>query len=375
MRSKPEVLVLTDWFVPGYKAGGPIQSVSKLVNELEDNIDFSVITGDRDLMEKTTYSGVPIDSWVGVSNHRRYYSSDRNLPHLMKSELEKPYDFVYMNSFFSSRFTIKPLFRLWKAKMLQKVVLAPRGMLGAGALSIKPLKKRVFITLFKMFGVDKKLRFHATDLSEAVDIQKVFGPRNNIIIVSNFPVQLSTNTKEVTPRKPLKLVYASRFSPKKNPLFILNLLPEIKGLDYQFALYGTVDDPIYFDKCRKMMEQDKHTRWHEALPPPDLYKILRQSHFFVLPTLNENFGHAIIEALAHGTPVIISDQTPWNDLETFGAGWVIPLSDKERWKKTIRLAADLSDGHYQQMCERAIEYVKRKFDFSNIKEQYLNLFH
>ena len=55
-------------------------------------------------------------------------------------------------------------------------------------------------------------------------------------------------------------------------------------------------------------------------------------------TSGENFGHAIIEALACGCPVIISDQTPWNDLESFGAGWVIPLDDEKRWKSVINMA-------------------------------------
>jgi glycosyltransferase involved in cell wall biosynthesis len=61
---------------------------------------------------------------------------------------------------------------------------------------------------------------------------------------------------------------------------------------------------------------------------------------FLLPTRGENFGHAIFDALEVGLPVLISDQTPWRDLERIGAGWSLPLADPDRFAATIdRLAA------------------------------------
>jgi glycosyltransferase involved in cell wall biosynthesis len=39
-----------------------------------------------------------------------------------------------------------------------------------------------------------------------------------------------------------------------------------------------------------------------------------------MPTLNENFGHSILESFCAGCPVIISDQTPWNGLQAIKVG-------------------------------------------------------
>jgi len=375
MGSKPKVLILTDWFVPGFKAGGPIQSVNNLVKALESKLDFSVITSDRDLLEKQAYPVIKSDLWLRSSDHRIYYASPEGLSSILKHELTgASHDWIYTNSFFSWRFTIKPLLLLWRHHALHKVILAPRGMLGAGALSVKPFKKKMFIQLFRLLGITKRIQFHATDASEAIAIQNAIGSEARITVISNFPVQISNQEKPGSARNPVKLVYASRLSPKKNPLYLLKILQDIKGLNYRLDLYGTVDDHAYFEKCQKLIEANDRMHWHPAVSPTELYAILRQADFFVLPTLNENFGHAIIEALAHGTPVIISDQTPWNDLESFGAGWVIPLSDATTWKKTLEQTAQLSERDYKRMSASAVEYVKRKFDFEEIRTQYLELF-
>ena len=58
-----------------------------------------------------------------------------------------------------------------------------------------------------------------------------------------------------------------------------------------------------------------------------LWKNLFEYHFFILPTLGENFGHVFIEALAAGCPLIISNRTPWLELEKKGIGWDIPLEN------------------------------------------------
>ena len=46
---------------------------------------------------------------------------------------------------------------------------------------------------------------------------------------------------------------------------------------------------------------------------------------FILPTYSENFGIAIAEALACGTPVITTQGTPWKELESYQCGWWIPI--------------------------------------------------
>ena len=62
---------------------------------------------------------------------------------------------------------------------------------------------------------------------------------------------------------------------------------------------------------------------------------LSESHFFVLPTLNENFGYVFIEALAAGCPLLVSENTVWKDIEQRGVGWQIPLKRTDLWVDQI----------------------------------------
>ena len=41
---KKKILVFIDWYLPGYRAGGPIQSIANLVNHLDDELDISIVT-------------------------------------------------------------------------------------------------------------------------------------------------------------------------------------------------------------------------------------------------------------------------------------------------------------------------------------------
>jgi glycosyltransferase involved in cell wall biosynthesis len=61
----------------------------------------------------------------------------------------------------------------------------------------------------------------------------------------------------------------------------------------------------------------------------DALKIVSANHFFAMPTLNENFGYVFIEALAAGCPLLISDRTVWDDIESHNSGWRIPLEAPE----------------------------------------------
>ena len=66
-----------------------------------------------------------------------------------------------------------------------------------------------------------------------------------------------------------------------------------------------------------------------------LQEILKDQHILLLPTLNENFGHVIIESFQHGCPVIISDNTPWRQLKSKKIGYDINLDKKDNYIKAI----------------------------------------
>ena len=372
MLSKPKVLILSDWFEPGYLAGGPIRSVSNLLALCKHEIDFSVFTSDRDFSSDTPYDGIELDKWLDKDRYRIIYTSPQSRGSVLTDILEQEdFDRFYFNSFFSKDFTVKPLMVLRKARCLDRVVVAPRGMLGEGALSLKSTKKRLFIALFKLFRMDKRIVFHSTASSESDSIKGVFNGAR-IAEIGNVPQIPDRVIKTGDPIKRL-FVFTSRISPKKNLHFLLSSWNAI-NLTSELKVFGTQEDPMYLEQCRELAEGNASIQLNDAIPPNEIQSLLEEADFFVLPTLNENFGHSIIEALLKGCPVIISDQTPWNDLEEYGAGWVIQLDQFDQWRRVLVEASEMDKERYSEMSKRAQEYVRQKFDFDDLRRQYLKLF-
>ena len=182
------ILVLIDWYLPGYKAGGPITSVSNLIKALNSKFDFSVITRDTDYCESTPYGNVESDTWiVGNDGLRSYYfSSDKlNVLSLLKVLRNERFDYLYINSIYSKYFTIVPLLFLKSAKY--NIIVAPRGMLSEGAKNVKSFKKRMFFKIGKLIRLFNGVVFQASTEEERKQIQFIFGANVNIKVAPNIP--------------------------------------------------------------------------------------------------------------------------------------------------------------------------------------------
>jgi len=288
-------------------------------------------------------------------------------------------DIVYLNSMFSLRYTLLLLYVLNKMGYANKIIIAPRGMLHAGAMCYKFLKKRAFLFLFSSFNLQKTILFHATDEQEAQDIKKYFGQKSRVLVVGNIPFidssPLQIRHKE---KKSVNCVYASRLHPKKNLHFALEVLKDIpEDANVQFDIYGPVDDEKYVLQCLNTasdLPANVMVRFCRPLQHADLLRKLKEYHLFFLPTRGENFGHAIFEALSVGCPVLISDQTPWTNIEDHSAGWSLPLKDKQHFAEKVKMVCDMDAEAHLAMASNARQYAHTYYNNLNFKEQYGELF-
>jgi glycosyltransferase involved in cell wall biosynthesis len=379
--NKKKILLFTDWYEPGYKAGGPIQSCKNIVDLLKCDVDFFIVTSDRDLGDATAYKGIQTDEWIKKDGVNIYYNSPGRPTAKSIRELlhEINPDVVYLNSMFSFRYTLVPLWAIRKSGFRGKVVLAPRGMLQAGALKTKKLKKRIFLWLFPFSGIEKKIFFHATDSQETKDIRRFFRRPAGITLVPNVPN--FDNSGWLARRKDsalLKVVFISRIHPKKNLEYALHVLGQMRAeCCVLFNIYGFTDDPGYFEKCRSIASKlDKNVTvdFKGPLHPDETFSVLRDHHLFFLPTKGENFGHAIFEALASGCPVLISDQTPWEKLAAANAGWSVSLSEPHEFRKRIEEMYLLDNVSMNEKSRAAYEYAKNYVSSANLKDGYSKLF-
>jgi glycosyltransferase involved in cell wall biosynthesis len=334
-----------------------------LVQALCHKFDFRILTSDTDYGAAGPYAGIPANVWVPQPGCQVWYcardaQSYRHVRTLLAAE---PWDVLYLNSIFSLRYTIFPL---WIARATfpdRRVVLAPRGMLHAGALALKPTKKRIFLKALRWMGLHKQIWFHATDAQEVADIQRVFGTQVKILEASNLPQQLHAPEPLIDKRPgTLRMVYLSRISAKKGVLELLQALRH-QTADIELGIYGPDEEPGYWARCEAaiaVLPANVRVEKHPALPPPEVAARLGSYHVFVMPTRGENFGHAIFEALAAGRPVVISDQTPWTGLESASAGAAIPLAETQAWVDAIGRFAAMAQGEWEAYAKGAYAYAR-----------------
>ena len=381
-QKKATILILTDWFHPGYKAGGPIRSIVNLVNLLAGEYEIYILTSDRDHGDNTKYTGLLIDEWIDYKNIAKVkYLSVENQSYInIKKILQeiKP-DFLYLNSMFSKIFSIYPVLAFQALTPKTRVILAPRGMLQAGALQFKSLKKKLFIFLLKLSGKLRNIYFHATDIQEKVDIiENLKIKENHIFEIGNIPGADSVVKSIPKTIKELKLIFISRIAAKKNLNYIFEILSNISS-KYKITLTicGGIEDEKHWDKCKESIDNlmsNIKVDYKGAIIFEETHLLLQTHHAFILPTLGENFGHAIFEALIAARPVIISDQTPWRDLTEKKAGWDISLNEPEKFRNAVETLAAMNQKEYDEWSKGARAVADKYIASSNLKEKYLKLF-
>ena len=251
MSKRRNILVFIDWYLPGYKAGGPIQSFANVVSHLTDGFYFSIVTRNTDFNSTEPYASVKTNTWNELGdNHRVYYiSNDKLTKDLIQSFITNEYDVVYFNSMYSFYFSIYPLHKATQRGI--KTILAPRGMLGKGALQIKSFKKAAFLTIIKQLKAYRKTIWQASSELEQAEIKAVFGNSTSIKVVKNLVANTAiTFNKKVKEKNSLNLFFLSRISPIKNLEFALSILQKLNS-NYQlkYSIIGPIEDKVYWEKC------------------------------------------------------------------------------------------------------------------------------
>lgn len=347
--TKPCVLIFTAFYKPGFKGGGPIKSVYNIVSSLCDSFNFDIVTLDRDLNETEPYINIKQNEWNKMSDSIRvyYYSPDKmNIGTFYKICRNSNYDIIYLNSLYNKQtvyLTLLNKFNLIKGNL----IIAPRGEVEDGAISIKKNKKILFLKLNSLINLYKNITWHATNIQEKNDIKKYINT-NKIYVAENIPDAPSTNNMTIKKDQGfLKLVFLSRISTKKNILLSLKALKGVHG-KIIFDIYGPIEDHKYYTNCKYYAEtlpSNICVNFKGGIEPNMVTKTLSKYHFFIFPTLGENYGHVIYEALSACVPIITTKSVPKNDLKEKGMGFNLGYSIQE-WAETIQYCINLNQSEY-----------------------------
>jgi glycosyltransferase involved in cell wall biosynthesis len=322
------VLVTCATFEPGFRGGGPVRSVARIIDTAPTHIDVTLVTSDRDLRSSTPYPGLS-GRWT-TRNHSRIFYLDTNRPvqwHRLWRELRtNSFDLLYVNSLWAPAYSLVPIIAA-RLRLIRvgNVLIAPRGELSPGALSIKSTKKRLFFKSWRPLLKSMGVLWHASAEKEASHINAVCPWAHVEINQDQYSLPLDPIPAVTTREGPARLVFIGRISVKKNLLLTLNALLHVSE-PVEFDIFGPLEDVEYWARCRAVMAllpRTARVTYRGELAPAEVRETFSRYDAFIFPTLGENFGHVIAESLSASCPVVCSDETPWTETLESGAGIVL----------------------------------------------------
>jgi glycosyltransferase involved in cell wall biosynthesis len=342
-----------------------MRSVSALIQRLGHEIDFYVITRDRDEGSDAPFPDVVPGEWKRVSGASVRYLSPAEIGTaalVAAVEQIQPHA-IYLNSFFAPMSLRVLLARRLGSLRDIPIVLAPRGELSSGALALKAIKKRIFLHLAHRTGFYRDVIFHASTEHESAEIRQAIRDVAAAPRIARNPVAISSTAPTACAKQPgaARFVFLSRIARKKNLHLALDLLRPLTGA-VEFDIYGPVIDEGYWRECQTIMSTlpgNVAVTYRGPIPHEKVQEILSGHHFFLLPTANENFGHAIVEALLAGCPLVTSDQTPWRALAEQGVGWDLPLGSTSEWHGVLQGCVDMDAAAFDRASASARLFGRR----------------
>lgn len=242
------------------------------------------------------------------------------------------------------------------------LIVHPHGMLEPWALNYKAHKKWLAMALFQRKDLATAKVLVATSSEECRNLRSL-GFGQPIAIIPNG-VELASGTIMDTKLGNVPNIrtalFLSRVHQKKGLINLVHAWGRLRPQGWRIQIAGPNEgghlEEVMLEARKNGIEA--YIDYIGEVDGAEKEHVYKNAHLFVLPTFSENFGVVVIEALAHGLPVITTRGAPWADLETFGCGWWIDIG-VEPLVVALREAIALSDDQRSAMGELGLSYVQR----------------
>lgn len=384
MKRVPPILIVSPYYHPGRDAGGPVKSLKNLARLLlDEGRELLVITRDRDVRDAPKpFAGVEVDTWSDTAYGRVWYSASLiSTLRALRAECRGGPEYgpiLYLNSFFSPQFSVLAVVLTQLGVLAPRCIInSPRGEFAPSALAHKPWRKRAYLAIARALGLYRSVIWHATNDEEADFVRRLFGASTRVRVAANLSGVASEVVAFREKRKgEVSIAFVARVVPIKNLRFALEALRGVTA-SVRFDIFGPREDVAYCLECEKVVASlppNISVSWMGAIDNEKIGEELARRDLLLLPTLGENFGHAIVEALQAGCAPIISDRTPWRGLEKAGAGWDLPLDDMRPFAVAVETVAAMEPEEAAGLRARAREYLERQPLLTGARRASLELF-
>jgi glycosyltransferase involved in cell wall biosynthesis len=326
------VLHVVGAFWPAERYGGPVVSVKELCKAVQGaGVSVDVVTTDAD---GPTRSPVTTDRWSEVEGLRvRYFRRIGKSTFVLSPDLARYvlaisrfYDVIHITSTFQFPSSVAGAAARQAGT---PYIVSPRGSLQPWSLRQKRWKKAPYWNLVERYHLMHAAALHATAEIEAQALRELL-PSRPVVIVPNgvFPVAVPT-----IQRKRRQVVFLGRVHPKKGLDILMPALSlcASRWPDLETVVAGPDDDAEWarVSDQIKSLNPVPNVRYVGPVYGDAKFALLAESTVFVLPSRSENFGQAVVEAMACGTPVVVSTNCPWRCVQEAGAGYWVENSVQE----------------------------------------------
>jgi len=244
-------------------------------------------------------------------------------------------------------------------------VVSPRGVFTKYAMSIGSKIKKVFWPLIQKPSLEAVTLFHATAEAELEDIRRM-GYRQDVAVIPNGiavpePLMRSHNATR-------QLLFLGRIHPNKGLDMLLHAWKSVEArfCDWELVVVGP-DEGGYLNRVIKASKdlKIKRIRFLGGKYGNQKWQAYADADLFILPSYSENFGMSVAEALASGTPAIVTKGAPWEGLLANEAGWWVE-TDFNALVACLEVALSKSMNELSLMGKRGREWMIRDYSWGKI---------
>lgn len=367
-----KILHITPYYLPFSEYGGPVYSVSNLCDSMvEYGLKVTIYTTYKKVKSSNPFK---ISPQIDMKYFHSYFSARLFFaPNLIFNLLRniKKFDVVHVSMWWN----LTSVFSLMIAVMFGKtVILSPRGNLSGYTFThSRSVIKKLFHRFINKF-VFRKTILHATTEAELEECKKIADWKMEVVIPNlvKLPDLSGIAKKEINP--PLRLLFISRIDQKKGLDLLLDALGKV-NMEFTLTIAGEGLES-YINVLKHIAQRkniDRKITWFGFASDEQKMQLYKTHDLMILPSHNENFANVVIESLAVGTTVLISDQVGLHHfVEKNQLGWICKTNSEDIRKKLEMANESLSQ--LREASERAPGIIRREFNYEQIVERYLDLY-
>jgi glycosyltransferase involved in cell wall biosynthesis len=364
--------------------GGPSQAVLEAVQALNGlGVDAEIVTTNDDgagtldvpLLERTEYGNAPVHffpRWSPPLRPLRDFAYSASLAAWLRRHVPD-YDLLHVHALFS----FAPSMAMSVARRSNvPYIVRPLGLLGRWSLRQSAWRKRAYLAAIDRANLNgsRGLEFTSREeLMEAADLG-LRAPGFVLPFGINLPAPMADAPQRVRRRlglpadEPL-ILFLSRLHPKKGVEPLISALESIAHRRFSFVVAGS-GEREYEAQIRERVRRGAlatRTLFPGFVQGEVKQELLQGADVFALTSHSESFGIAVVEALAAGTPVVITDGVPLAQLVRQSAtGWV-PEFAPQPIARALEAALDgLSDVAAVHDRSRRCRAVAEQFAWSTL---------